>query len=58
MRDGKILLQAKIIVSNKELDEVRTKFMKQLAEEVAVVPRGFEVFYIPPDEMRFDNEPI
>lgn len=58
MRDGKIVLQAKIIVSNKELDEVRTKFMKQLDEGVAVVPCGFEVFYIPPDEMRVDNEPI
>lgn len=58
MRNGKILLSTKILVSPKELDEVRTKFMKQLAEGVAMVPCGFEMIYIPPDEMRVDNEPV
>lgn len=58
MRNGKIVLSTKIIVSPAELDKVRTKFMKQLAEGVAVVPSGFEILYIPPEEMRVDNEPI
>ena len=47
MRNGKILLSTKIIVSQ-----------KKLAEGVAVVPCGLEVIYIPPEEMRVDNEPV
>lgn len=58
MSSGKILLCAKPMISPDKLDEVRGKFMKQLAEGVAVVPAGFEVFYIPPEEARFDDEPI
>ncbi len=58
MNDGKILLVCKTLVNHEKLEEVRKRFIEQLAEGVAVVPSEFDLFYIPTDEMRGNNGPI
>lgn len=52
MNEGKFLLFTKNHVTPERLEEIRKKFMEELAEGVAVVPMGFEALYIPPDAER------